>query len=474
VYGSEGRFTVVEQSEGVRQGDALSAHLFCLIMDEICRDIIDLHPTATAMCYMDDLTLTCDPGQERQLVRDALDVMRRYGMKPNESKSSVTAVEEVDLSACGLKVERGESIVILGGVINGRFDEYNEDIKTRILSFFTALTKLNLHPQLKLTILRLCGSPKLVHYCSVTPPAFSLSNTKLFDDLIKVEMKKLAGCDIPDVILYDKMGTGIPNYPANREELFNLSFSVSKHSSPAVRRIELTTNQFGSSVSMRSQHDGRWMFYAGQTPASSISESQFRTALQIRCRTLSEVNLPQQCICGFCITREGDLIMHAFRCDNYSSYGRTQRHNLLRDTIIDVATSFGITTTKEPTFYKYEGTIAQRPDITFHLPRPIATDVTIVNAEDDVGLAAEHAAGAKVKIHRSATEALGHLFIPFATEIWGHMDKSCFDLTNAIAEQLPRHRQYAFRFEFLYAASIALAKGRAMTVLAENKKRFAE
>lgn len=475
VYAPGGKFNIIQQNEGVRQGDALSAHLFCLVMDKICEDIAALHPSVKAMCYMDDLTLACDPGAETQLIRDAVNIMKKYGMRPNESKSSVTAKDGIDLTACGLTVERGESIIILGGVINNVYDQYNDTIKQRVALFFDALCKINLHPQLRLTILRLCGSPKLIHYCSVTPPNFSLDNTQLFDLRIRDEVKKIVGCEVAEPIMYDKMGLGMPNYVKNREEIFNFSFSLCKHTTnTAVRRLDLTTNLFGHSVSMRSQHDARWLFYAGQTPASSISESQFRTAIQIRCRALSEAHLPQQCICGFCIAREGDLITHAFKCDNYSTYGKVQRHNLLRDTIIDVAASFGITTTKEPTFYKYDQNIAQRPDITFHLPRPIVTDVTIVNSEHDVGMAAEAAASAKIKIHKSATEALGHLFIPFATEIWGHMDKSCSELTTAITEQLPRHRQYAFRFEFLYAASIALAKGRAMTILAENKRRFAE
>lgn len=111
----------------------------------------------------------------------------------------------------------------------------------------------------------------------------------------------------------------------------------------------------------------------------------------------------------------------------------------------------------------------RRPDITFHLPCPISTDVTIVFPDIDVGYAAEKAAKDKVKIHKEAVEKLGHKFIPFATEVFGHMDSSCTDLVNEIAKQLPPHRQYRFRFEFMYAASVAMAKGRAQTLIAQEK-----
>jgi hypothetical protein len=290
----------------------------------------------------------------------------------------------------------------------------------------------------------------------------------MFDKCIEEEVKTIVGKSVEKSFLHDVLGAGMPDYVTHRTAIYQAAWDKVFSGATDMRRMELVTNQFTDS-SMRCQHSAAWLFYNGYLPACDFSPALYRIAFQIRVRCTTEHELPKQCACGHLMRDEGELILHAFKCELFSTFTRTHRHHLLRDTLIATAQIYGITTTKEPPFYTYAGDELRRPDITFHLPIPIATDVTIVSPDIDVGYAAEKAAKEKVKIHKEAVEKLGHKFIPFATEVYGHMDASCTDLINEIAKQLPPHRQYRFRFEFMYAASIAMAKGRAQTILAQER-----
>ena len=89
----------------------------------------------------------------------------------------------------------------------------------------------------------------------------------------------------------------------------------------------------------------------------------------------------------------------------------------------------------------------------------------MVNTSGDVGLAAADAAKLKIAIHARAVHERDGIFIPCALEPFGHMDKSTHDLIEAIADQLPKHRQYSFRLDMSRAISTALAKWRVVALL---------
>ena len=74
--------------------------------------------------------------------------------------------------------------------------------------------------------------------------------------------------------------------------------------------------------------------------------------------------------------------------------------------------SFGIWTTVEPRGFSYASGLRQRPDIIFHTPKPITTDVTVVNTSGDVGLAAADAAKLKIAIHAPRADHCANIQLP--------------------------------------------------------------
>ena len=99
-----------------------------------------------------------------------------------------------------------------------------------------------------------------------------------------------------------------------------------------------------------------------------------------------------------------------------------------------------------------------RPDITFHniLPKPIATDVSIVYSPGETGQAAEQKAKDKCKKHEKAVNNAGHKFVPFVLGIFGHRDKCCVELIRELSAAIPRHQQRSFVFDVTHAISTAL------------------
>jgi hypothetical protein len=136
-----------------------------------------------------------------------------------------------------------------------------------------------------------------------------------------------------------------------------------------------------------------------------------------------------------------------------------------------VCNSFGLSVTKEPTFYTYDDA-QRRPDLTIHTSTPIVTDATIVNSTGEIGAAAQEAAKQKVKLHQDPVAALNHVFIPFALEIWGHMDEQCTKFFEKIAQDLMPTIRWRFCFEARYAVSCALARGRSATMATTKTRLF--
>jgi hypothetical protein len=233
--------------------------------------------------------------------------------------------------------------------------------------------------------------------------------------------------------------------------------------------VRLVANEPSSTASIRAQYDAPYLFYSRDVNGQFIEDAHFRMALAIRLRTLPKNMrvLPRMCRCGHLSTHECDLIEHCLLCDRSTHYTHTHRHNDVRDAMIAVARSFGISCTSEPTFYEecYDTLEVHRPDITFHTCPKITTDVTIVTPKGDVGIEAAKAAQDKKTTHNDAVARLGHTFIPFAMETYGHKDRCCLTLINALKQHLPPHLHKQFTFSFHHATSTALARARATTIL---------
>ena len=89
--------------------------------------------------------------------------------------------------------------------------------------------------------------------------------------------------------------------------------------------------------------------------------------------------------------------------------------------------------------------------------------------DQDVGFAASQKAVEKTRKHENAVKTIGHKFIPYVMEVYGHRDKCCFDLVRELCVAIPRHRQRAFIFDMTHAASTALATARAETLISATR-----
>ena len=214
-----------------------------------------------------------------------------------------------------------------------------------------------------------------------------------------------------------------------------------------------------------------WMFWHGST--HELTPAQFSIALGLRVGVLPEkIILPATCNCGSVVTNVDTFTEHAYKCDVFTGFTHTHRHNaVVRDALVPVARSFGIDSTIEPTQYSafYEvdkdghGS-KRRPDVTFRTTPPLAIDATIVYPTPEPGIAAAEAARRKIDKHRYAVEKLGHAFEPFAMEITGFLHESSLRVIEILARELLPLQRTAFRSELLHAIGVALARGRTAAI----------
>ena len=80
---------------------------------------------------------------------------------------------------------------MLGANINDRYDDFNRVQIEKLQKFFEKIDQLEVHPHLKFTMLRLCGSPKLVYYARTTPPEHSNAVTQFFDTALKAHAERI-------------------------------------------------------------------------------------------------------------------------------------------------------------------------------------------------------------------------------------------------------------------------------------------
>jgi hypothetical protein len=213
---------------------------------------------------------------------------------------------------------------------------------------------------------------------------------------------------------------------------------------------------------MRAQHHAPYLFYHPSTFDSTLSPSQFSLALAIRLRAIPQQFQvgPTMCACGNSISSNIEAVEHAITCPKFSGVAFVERHNEVLQAVCRCSNSYGVWTTAEPRCFEYDNGLDQRPDIIFHTPQAIVTDVSVTNSVDEHGSAAKDAAEKKMKTHAAAVQNKGMIFIPCAMEIWGHIDRSVVDLIEAIAKQLPTHLQWSFKLDMMHVISTSLAKSR--------------
>ena len=467
-----GHSTVIEADEGIRQGDALSAYFFGVLMDavavEMSEHIRREHPGCEfqIFMYMDDMTIVCPIEYVEPGTQIAQQIMLLYGLRPNLHKSAVLMPGQcVSPAAPSLPVKAMTDFFrVLGSSVSLNHDDTAQLYTARIHKFFSVLRTIRLHPQIVFTVLRICGRLKILYLASTTPPTVVSPIADMFHQEISATLNSLLHAQVPVEMLYDKLGCGMVDYREHAVRLYEHSRLQIKQSVEI--SVGLTTNSFDS-ASMRSQHDAQWLFYGGSF--LMMTESQFVFALAIRLRVLpvgALTNLPVTCWCTRAVlTTAAEVIEHYLICDQASPLTKTHRHNAVRNALAAVARSFGVHCQEEPTMYAdlYQNG-HQRPDIVFFLHPPLVTDVSIVYPETEVNVAADKAATEKIKQHTQAVAKLAHRFLPFVMETFGHFHPDALKLIDELARSVFPHIRKPFALSMRHATSTALAMMRADVV----------
>jgi hypothetical protein len=454
--------------EGIRQGDSLSSFFFCTLMDAVAADLLrmldemdtQLRHSVQILMYMDDITIVCEPAHASVVTRVLATAMEINGLKPNFSKSSVlmpdvpdTSITNIGLTVCSMN----DYFRVLGTSITKNHVPTVELYTGRMDRFFGALQKVRVHPQIVFTMLRICGRLKMLYLATTTPPHVVQPLAERFHNHVSSTLAQIVDSPVPAPMIYDVLGAGMVDYRALCSAIYDDSIVLTMCPRAGAHQVRLSTNSF-ESASLRSQHDAQWLFYGGSHMV--MTPAQFALALAVRFRTLPQSMqlFPLTCGCGTCISTSSDAIEHFIRCDKASTMTKTHRHNAVRNALTTAARSFGVNCQQEPRLYTdlYENG-HQRPDITFFTYPPIVTDISVVMPEHDVDVAATRVAKEKVREHEQTVARVGHKFIPFVMESYGHFHAQAHQLIMQVASFLPPHLQRACVMSMTHATSTALA-----------------
>jgi ribonuclease HI len=457
VYGPEG-LTVLDMEEGIRQGDSTSTYLFCRGVDSPLEFVAEIFPFAWMYC--DDLTLIVRRADVEAAQQRVLEAFARVGLAVNPDKTQIFDPA----------VRHPEPFVLLGCDLANTDAFVREKIEKQ-RAYFECLRLLPLHPQLKTTLLRLCGSPRILYFVRGMPTE---SIQPLIDFFQREAHSLLAATigvsvdDIPSDMLHHRLGAGFPDYrkharaayQATHEDVIN---GIKAH-------VELVTCSAAPESCHTARHNlsADWLWYN-----NDMTPSEFVTAYCIRLGIVPHhLRIhPVKCACGTFVNNDHQQIEHAFRCDKFTTVTHTTRHNMVRDAMVRVAREWGISAEPEPTMYDYPDG-KRRPDIMFCTTRPVATDITIVSPSPtaDPGDTAAHADDAKQKIHKEAVARRNHLFISGAIESYGALGEQITRLISYLTQDLPQNLQYGFKTQFVHTLTTTLARARASALFGTKWK----
>ena len=474
--------TFIQLGEGVKQGDATSSLLFCLGIDRALKQIEDTLAArgikAEIYMYMDDLTICVAHEHANSAAELTIKAFNDIGLKINEEKSKIlcSVPGAYVLPLCS----HASEFVILGANV-AKESTAHEAFARRLLrrqeNYFNVLDRTPLHPQIKATILRICGHPRIMYHCATTPPRFMRPVAEYFDAAVAMEYERLIDpsgrTHIPEHLIHDIGGLGVPHYSAYLHEIFGAFERMALEDDKTVPHVPLTTTNITTVT--RAQIDAQWLFYEA---AEEMTPAQFCNALAIRLNLIPRhlQLFGSKCNCGYVYpVDDAKSLEHLFSCARSSPVNFTTRHNLIRDTIIRVARNFGITCSKEPTCFTYSSGLHRRPDILFHTePSPIAIDVSLVagNANSDIVDDIKHAEKEKQDAHKVAVENSNCRFFPFVMATRGLLGTDATNFIGTIKRAVQPYQQATFSRRLHHAVAVAAAKGRSDTLAATLRQHM--
>ena len=491
IFGKKQEYETIETDEGIRQGDAPSSYYFCLVMRKVRDKLVEQFPNESDfknMGYMDDTTICVKPELAERVVLAAINAFEECGFEINKEKSAVICKKEIPRSADSAEfpipiADKNEQFKMLGINITNNYEEYNKVLEKRIVRFFEILNNINVNPAIKHLILHLCGKPKLLYYCETTPPEYTNTNVRLFDELAKRTFASIIGIDdhklLKDEILHDKLGGNIPCYSKHNKELYDTSLANAFTGGRMQSNLHgvLTTLNKDNFKSPECSHDRQWTYFTHPSPIFQLNPFEYQVALAIRCGLAPDLVLAKmgdtvRCDCNNnIIDVRTELAKHLCSCNKMCNLTFTHRHTFVKTAVSAVLSIYGKQSDNEPLYYHYPGGNF-KPDLTVRMynTKNITTDFTIVKPDEggEIGAAAARAAEEKVKRHHDAVAAFNHIFIPFAMESTGHMDKSCIEFYKMVRQEVAFHKRPQFKRDFFGAISVALARFRALSMISTS------
>ena len=490
VYGPGGTTDIVDAPEGVRQGDACSSYFFCLVLTVGIKVQQKFGPDVESFLYMDDGTFVAKPEIANEAAAFIIEQFKDLGFAINLSKSSMIcrrgreSITTARDSAPAIEIfdEKQQEFKVLGSIINDQYEQMNNKLVVRTDRFFDSLDSLSVHPEIKHTILWFCGRPKLIYFCSTTPPDRSRRVVQHFQQRINQSFANLIDVDLADIedkYMHAVEGAGIPDYRSNAEALYVNSRTAAIALNDPKQTVSVRLTNYlpnGEAISpAETSLAYSWTRYMHPTSHGQLVPNLYVTALALRCNVIPRVHVrdPKATVscCGHVLETPQELINHALRCESLAHIHHATRHNWLKYALASAARQHGIHTAIEPNFYVYVTSATHhRPDITFYPPGsnvPIVTDCTVVAPQDGapVGTASARAASKKRDQHEAATARAGHKFYAFAMETNGRFDNDCDKMIRHLANTLAPHRKNSFIRDMHGAAATAIARFRAQAVI---------
>ena len=316
----------ISLGQGVKQGDSTSSLLFCLAVDEplahMSNALAAAGIDAEIYMYMDDLTICVrDASHADRAFAVASTALGKVGLKVNPDKSGV--LTQCPGTFAVPRSDHDNPFIILGANIAESANahrQYVEAYMHRQARYFDLMKSVALHPQCMLTLLRLCGHPRLHYFCSVTPPEYALPLATVFDtnvrDLINKTVDPTGSTIIAPEVIHSVDGIGAPRYEHHAAELYSEYRAMSLENKKKPPRVELTTETAKDSPYPAAQLDAQWMFYS---KTAYMPPAAFIGALCIRLNIVPRQSrhlLNSKCNCGTQLgTNAAEAIDHVLLCD---------------------------------------------------------------------------------------------------------------------------------------------------------------
>lgn len=487
VLGSEkSEVQFITLGEGIKQGDATSSLFFVIGLDVALNQInFELKAKkidAEVMAYMDDITILAPNNQMDDAAAIAVNQLKNIGLSTNVEKSKILSGSraasrgEVQAGLTIPIVSHEQPFVVLGANIAKSHEaamEYENMYTMKQIKYFDVLKKTELHPQIEFTLLKICGSPRIDYFCSVTEPIHTHKVAGTFDELVKKRVEWLLDpsgeTKLSPEDLHSKNTLGIPYYSKFRTDLYAATRHMSLTDMPDPIRVPLLLDT--STSATKQQIDADYLFF---NPRTALTPAEFSTALAIRLNVLPNYMkmslINTKCCCGFIYEEEETTIEHVLTCDQSMHHTHTSRHNGVRDAIALTSRQYGISTVTEPTCFNYDTGFKQRPDILSRThPFGLVTDVTLIKSVDQFELEEKD----KTKTHSTAVGKQSCIFIPFVMCTRGTISSKAELYINTLSKAVLPSLQHHFKRDLRHSISTAAAKGRATSLMmAADKSRW--